>query len=90
MLGGVFSAHALKAKWFGDNCNCECAKFLCNFCNNGGSPRSCTTAHTRGDKDHMGTAKGIGNPVPVLFGGRTPRLRFCPSTKACPSDLQSA
>jgi hypothetical protein len=35
----------------------------------------------------MGTAKGIGNSIPVLFGGRTPRLRFCPRTKACASDL---
>ena len=90
MLGGIFSAYALKAKGFGDHCNCKCAEFLCNFGNNGGCPRSCATAHTRGNKDHMGTAKGIGNSVPVLFGSRTPRLRFCPRTKACTSDLQSA
>ena len=51
-----------------DNTDCERAKFLRDFGDDGRASRSSTTAHSRGDEDHVGAFKGADDFIVRLNG----------------------
>ncbi|MNN36906.1 hypothetical protein D3C81_1508220 [compost metagenome] len=63
---GTFSA--FKSKRASNHAHCECSAFSGNFSNHRRCASTGTTAHTSGNKDHVGALKRIRNQIAGLLG----------------------